>query len=252
MPVIFQQRVGKTRYEIRTHGKTVRLYTNKVMHTQYHPGRPSRGVWDLLVLPALALPKVERVLLLGLGGGAAVHLLREWCPGAHITALELNPMHIRLARRFFDVKGRDLTLIEGDARAYVENYRGAPFDLVIEDVFQDSEGTPDRAFVADVRWCRALGKLVSKRGALVMNTLSAEQLRATALMAQDVVHRQWASHLSLTLPAYANVVGAFYRQATSPADLRKIIRSDDTRLRQERSGQLRYKIAAWTRRNPRA
>jgi spermidine synthase len=248
MPVIYQKRVGKTRYEIRTHGKTVRLYTNKVMHTQYHPGRPSRGVWDLLALPALALPKVERVLLLGLGGGAAVHLLRQWCPGAHITALELNPVHIRLARRFFDVKGRDLTLVHGDARAYVESYKGEPFDLVIEDVFQDSEGTPDRAFVADRRWCMALRKLVSKRGALVMNTLSVEQLRNTALMQQDSVHRLWASHLSLTMPAYANVVGAFYRQATSPAELRQIIRSDATRLQQERSGQLRYKIASWTRR----
>lgn len=250
MPVIYQKRVGKTRYEIRTHGKTVRLYTNKVMHTQYHPGRPSRGVWDLLVLPALALPKVERVLLLGLGGGAAVHLLRQWCPGAHITALELNPVHISLARRFFDIKGRDLTLVHGDARAYVENYRGEPFDLVIEDVFQDSEGTPDRAFAADRRWCMALRKLVSKRGALVMNTLSVEQLRNTALMQQDPVHKLWASHLSLTMPAYANVVGAFYRQATSPAELRHIIRSDATRLQQERSGQLRYRIASWTRRIP--
>jgi spermidine synthase len=248
MPVIYQKRVGKTRYEIRTHGKTVRLYTNKVMHTQYHPGRPSRGVWDLLVLPALALPKVERVLLLGLGGGAAIHLIRAWCPGAHITALELNPVHISLARRFFDVKGRDLTLVHGDARAYVENYKGEPFDLVIEDVFQDSEGTPDRAFVADRRWCMALHKLVSKRGALVMNTLSEAQLRSTALMQQDAVHKLWASHLSLTMPAYANVVGAFYRQALSPADLRKIIRSDAKRLQQERSQQLRYKIASWTRR----
>lgn len=250
MPVIFQKCVGKTRYEIRTHGKTVRLYTNKVMHTQYHPGRPSRGVWDLLVLPALALPRVERVLLLGLGGGAAVHLLRTWCPGAHITALELNPVHISLARRFFGVKGRDLTLVQGDARAFVENYRGAPFDLVIEDVFQDSEGTPDRAFAADRRWCMALRRLVGKQGALVMNTLSQQQLRSTALLQQDAVHRQWASHLSLTMPAYANVVGAFYRQAVSPQDLRKIIRSDARRLRQERSGELRYRISAWTRRNP--
>jgi spermidine synthase len=248
MPVIYQKRVGSTRYEIRTHGRTVRLYTNKVMHTQYHPGRPSRGVWDLLVLPALALPKVERVLLLGLGGGAAVHLLRAWCPGAHITALELNPMHIRLARRYFDIQGADLTLVQGDARAYVEQYRGAPFDLVIEDVFQDSAGTPDRAFVADRGWCTALRRLVSKRGALVMNTLSAQQLRNTALMQQDVVHKQWASHLCLTMPAYANVVGAFYRQAVNPADLRKIIRSDDKRRQQERSGQLRYKISSWTRR----
>lgn len=246
MPVLFQQRVDGTRYEVRSHGKTVRLYTNGVMHTQYHPDRPSRGVWDLLVLPALAVAPVRRVLLLGLGGGAAVHLLRAWCPGVHITALELNPMHIRLARRYFDVKGRDLTLIQGDARAFVEQYQGEPFDLVIEDVFQDSAGEPDRAFVADRRWCTSLRRLVSRRGALVMNTLSFAQLRRTALIQQDSVHRQWAAHLCLTMPAYANAVGAFYRQAVSAADLRRIIRSDDRRLQQERSGLLRYRIRSLT------
>lgn len=247
MPVLFQQRAGSTRYEVRSHGKTVRLYTNGVMHTQYHPGRPSRGVWDLLALPALALPKVERVLLLGLGGGAAVHLLRSWCPGAHITAVELNPMHIRLARRYFDVKGRDLTLVQGDARAFVEQYSGTPFDLVIEDLFQDSAGEPGRAFVADRRWCSALRRLVGRHGALVMNTLSVAQLRHTALIQQDSVHRQWAAHLCLTMPAYANAVGAFFRQGVAPADLRKIIRSDDRRLQQERSGLLRYRIRTLTR-----
>jgi spermidine synthase len=242
MPVLFQQRVAGTRYEVRSHGKTLRLYTNGVMHTQYHPGRPSRGVWDLLALPALALPKVERILLLGLGGGAVVHLLRDWCPAAHITAVELNPMHIRLARRYFGVKGRKLTLVQGDARAYVENYAGPAFDLVIEDVFQDSDGEPDRAFVADRRWCTALRRIISKQGALVLNTLSQTQLRTTALLQQPALRRQWGAQLALTMPAYANVVGAFYRQAVSAADLRKIIRSDDKRRQQERSGVLRYRI----------
>jgi spermidine synthase len=203
-------------------------------------------VWDLLALPALGLAKIERVLLLGLGGGAAVHLLREWCPQAHITAVELNPMHIRLARQYFGIRGRDLTLVQGDARAFVERHAAPPFDLVIEDVFQDSEGEPDRAFAADRRWCAALHKLVSKQGALVMNTLSFAQLRNTALLQDERTHRRWAAHLCLTMPAYANVVGAFYRQALSPAELRKIIRSDDKRLQQERSGVLRYKIRSMT------
>lgn len=247
MPVVFQQRVDGTRYEVRSHGRTVRLYTNGVMHTQYHPGRPSRGVWDLLALPVLALPKAERVLLLGLGGGAAVHLLRAWCPGVHITAVELNPTHIRLARQYFDVRGSDLTLVQGDARAYVELYAGTPYDLVIEDVFQDSAGEPDRAFPADRRWCTALRRLVGRQGALVMNTLSLAQLRSTALIRQDSVHRQWASHLCLTMPAYANAVGAFFRHAVDPAELREIIRSDDSRRQQERSGLLRYRIRSLTR-----
>jgi len=242
MAVVFERRSGGTRYEIRTAGRSVRLYTNNVLHTQYHPGhRVTRGVWDLLALPALALPKVKRVLLLGVGGGAAVHLLRDWCANVHITGVELNPVHLQLARKFFNLKGRDLTLVQGDARDFVEQYQGAPFDLVIEDLF-GGNGVPDRSFAADRPWCTALGRLVSPDGALVINTLSPQQLRETAFVSDPLVRRQWASQLKLTLPAYANVVGVFYRSVVTPAALRSAVRADPVRLQQERLGLLRFDI----------
>ena len=243
MAVVFSRRIDGVRYEVRSAGRSLRLYTDEVMHTQYHPAHKlTRGVWDLLALPALALPKVERVLLLGVGGGAAIHLLRHWCPGVHITGVELNPVHLQLAKRYFGVKGRDLTLVQGDARPFVEHYRGEPFDLVIEDLFGGS-GAPDRSFDADHRWCTALARLVSDQGALVINTLSHKQLRDTALVQDRSVRKQWSAGYRLTLPAYANVVGVFYRQPVSKAGLQQAIRSDATRLRQERNGQLRYRIA---------
>jgi spermidine synthase len=243
MAVVFSRRIDGVRYEIRNAGRSLRMYTNDVMHTQYHPAyQLTRGVWDLLALPALALPKVERVLLLGVGGGAAVHLLRLWCPGVHITGVELNPVHLQLAKRFFGLKGRNLTLVQGDARDFVNQYRGQPFDLVIEDLF-GGDGIPDRTFAADRRWCNALAKLVSPQGALVINTLSTRQLRETALVSDRSVRKQWRSGLRLMLPAYANAVGVFYRQDVDGPALRKAIRADATRREQERNGQLRYRIA---------
>lgn len=244
MAVVFSRRIDGVRYEVRTAGRSVRLYTNRVMHTQYHPAwQLTRGVWDLLALPAVALAKVKRVLLLGVGGGAAVHLLRLWCPGVHITGVELNPVHLQLARRFFGLKGKDLTLIEGDARLYVEHYRGAPFDLVIEDLF-GGDGKPDRSFAADNHWCTQLGRLVAKDGALVINTLSYRQLRETALVTDRSIRKQWGCGLCLSMPAYANNVGVFYRGQQTTSGLRNAIRKDATRLKQEQSGKLRYQIAS--------
>ena len=230
------------RYEVRTAGRSVRLYTDNVMHTQYHPAHKlTRGVWDLLALPALVLPRVERVLLLGVGGGAAIHLLRHWCPGVKVVGVELNPVHLQLAKRFFGLRQRDVELVCGDARAYVENHRGRPFDLVIEDLF-GGNGAPDRSFAADRQWCNQLDRLVSGDGALVINTLSGQQLRETALLSDRSVGKQWASGICLTMPAYANVVGAFYRQPVTAAQLRDAIRSDPARLRDERSSRLRYRL----------
>lgn len=243
MAVVFSKRLGGVRYEVRTAGRSVRLYTDGVMHTQYHPAwQLTRGVWDLLALPALALPRVKRVLLLGVGGGAAVHLLRHWCPGVEIVGVELNPVHLQLAKRYFGLRARDVELIAGDARDYVERYRGKAFDLVIEDLFGGT-GFPDRSFAADYHWCTALGKLVQPDGALVINTLSQAQLRETALLADKRLRRQWQSALRLTMPAYANNVGVFCRVQLSAVDLRNAIRADPVRRQQERSGRLRYRIA---------
>ncbi len=242
MAVVFSRKIDGVRYEIRNAGRSLRLYTNRVMHTQYHPEHKlTRGVWDLLALPALALPQVKRVLLLGVGGGAAIHLLRHWCPGVHVTGVELNPVHLQLAKRFFGLKGKGITLVEGDAREFVEQYQGQPFDLVIEDLF-GGDGAPDRSFAADRVWCNALGRLVSNDGAMVINTLSRKQLRETAFVHDKSVRKQWAANFCLTLPAYANAVGVYYRQPLSSAQLRAAIRKDPSRLRQERSGQLRFKI----------
>ena len=243
MAVVFSKKLDGVRYEVRTAGRSVRLYTDGVMHTQYHPAwRLTRGVWDLLALPALALPRVQRVLLLGVGGGAAIHLLRHWCPGVAIVGVELNPVHLQLARRYFGLRSRDVELVAGDARDYVEQYKGPPFDMVIEDLFGGS-GFPDRSFAADYRWCTALGKLVQPDGALVINTLSLAQLRETALLSDQRLRRQWATALRLTMPAYANNVGVFCRGRLSAADLRRAIRADPLRRQQESSGRLRYRIA---------
>lgn len=244
MAVVFSRQQGDTLYEIRNAGRSVRLYTNRLLHSQYHPDHVvTSGVWDLLALPALALPQVKRVLLLGVGGGAAIHLLREWCLGVHITGVELNPMHLQLARRYFDLKGKNLTLVQGDAGHFVKQYNGAPFDLVIEDIFVGSDGEPDRVFPATATWCRQLGRLVNETGALVINTVSRQQLRETAFVDNQAMRRQWASHLGLTMPCYANAVGAFFRQPVTAADLRKAVRADAARQRQERAGLLRYRIA---------
>lgn len=244
MAVVFSRQVAGERYEIRTAGQSVRLYTNGVLHTQYHPGRRvTGGVWDLLALPAVALPQVKRVLLLGVGGGAAIHVLRDWFLGVQVTGVELNPMHLKLAKRFFGLKGSDITLVQSDARVFVEQYRGEPFDLVIEDLF-GGNGEPDRSFAADRQWCNALGRLVSDNGALVINTLERKQLRETALVNDRAVRKQWQSHLCLTLPAYANAVGVFYRKPITPAQFRRAVRADESRLKQERAGQLRYRAGA--------
>ena len=54
MAILWSQRVGDTRYEVRAAGSSLRLYNNGILHSQFSERCPATGsVWDLLWLPGL-------------------------------------------------------------------------------------------------------------------------------------------------------------------------------------------------------
>src|SRR5687768_8715219 len=93
MAILFERIVQGVSYQVRSAGQSRRLYVGGVLHTSYNPGRAWTGsAWDLLTLPALTLPKQRpfRALVLGLGGGAVVQLLRRHQPPASTVAVDLS------------------------------------------------------------------------------------------------------------------------------------------------------------------
>lgn len=82
----------------------------------------------------------ESVLLLGLGGGSAVHILRhELGIQAPITAIELDPMMVRVAREEFGLDAfTDVEVLEGDAIIRIQAMRQR-YDLIVVDLFADLE-----------------------------------------------------------------------------------------------------------------
>lgn len=117
---------------------------------------------------------LRTVLLLGLGGGSAVHILRsELKMDPHITAIELDPVMIDLAARHFAMAGdARLTVIQGDATVLVHALRER-YDLVVVDLFADSdpaEGTGTQGFI------HALRDKVADGGRLVYNTMAHDEL----------------------------------------------------------------------------
>ena len=101
MALLWHKQDGNTRYEVRSAGNTRRLYTNGVFHSQYNSTQPVTGsVWDLLLLPAFFLPasSLKRVLVLGVGGGAVIRQLNHFLQPEQIVGVELNPVHLEVAR----------------------------------------------------------------------------------------------------------------------------------------------------------
>jgi spermidine synthase len=86
------------------------------------------------------LPDVRprRVLLLGLGGGTIAHLLVCRFGPVPIVGVEADPEVLALARAEFGLDLPSLTIVEGDALAYVATC-AERFDYVCVDLYRGAE-----------------------------------------------------------------------------------------------------------------
>ena len=224
MAVLWQYQNGTTRYEVRSAGASRRLYTDGVFHSQFNPRQPvSGGVWDLLFLPAFFKPSgsVRRVLVLGVGGGAVIRQIQYFLQPEQIVGIELDPIHLRIARQYFGVKGKNVRLVCADAVTWLRHYQGAPFDLVVDDLFSAAEGEPVRAVAADGDWFRLLKGVLAPRGVLTMNFPSIYDIRRCGYVCSPQVKRFFASAYRFTLPLYENAIGAFLRSSSTRRTLHR-------------------------------
>jgi len=231
MAIVWTKIAGETRYEVRKAGHSVRLYTNGVFHSQFNAQRPiAATVWNLLLLPAFFHPfgQVRRVLVLGVGGGAVIRLLQQCVRPNEIIGVELDPIHIYIARRFFGVTRSRAVLVEADARDWLDAYTGPPFDLIIDDLFGHARGEAARTVGPDDIWLSLLsGKLVD-HGVLAINFFESRALREAGRRLQKLEPGRFTTRFSLSLPAYENRVGVFASQPLPAVSLRALLRDADS------------------------
>lgn len=223
MALVWQKRAAGNLYQVRNHGASVRLFSNGVFHSQWNPRDPLKGsLWELLLLPAFFLPagQIRSVLLLGVGGGALIRLLQTFVAPARIVGVDLDPVHLDVARRFFGV--RDAELVCADAREFVASAlaEGQPgsYDLVIDDLFGHADGEVERSVAADRAWCRSLSGLLDDDGLLVSNFGSRRELLASAWR-DPAVGAEFPHRWTAELPAYENCVLATSRRPLSRRQL---------------------------------
>jgi hypothetical protein len=230
MSIVWEKVQGGTRYQVRRAGGSLRLYTNGVLHSQYNAARPLTGsVWDLLTVPAFLLAP-----------GAVIQQLRRFVQPHTVVGVELSAVHLAIARRFFGVRGKGVRLVRSDAVDWLRAYRGAPFDLVVDDLFGDADGQPVRAVAADRRWSALLLRHLAPHGIVVVNFPTRQELEASALQGEPRIRSCFANAFRLSTAQNDNAVGAFCRASASPRQLRE--RLHKTPGLDPRRSRLRYRI----------
>jgi spermidine synthase len=215
MAIIWQYSRDNRLYQVRSSGQCLRLYTNGVFHSQYHPQRPLAGcVWDLLALPALMRPleSIKSVLVLGAGAGAVLLKLNALIKPKIIIGIDWDPVHLRVARQVFKATAsKNTELFCNNAVEWLKNYSGPPFDMIIEDLFVEDNGQPQRAVVADEAWCNALLKNFAADGVLVMNFDSLKNYKKCAFVDNIDYRNSFDSVYRLRVKNYDNCVAAFFK-----------------------------------------
>lgn len=216
MAVIYSKQKAQDYYEVRSAGASIRLYSNGVLHSQYNPKHPISGaIWDLLVLPGFFLMKPpSHVLVLGLGGGTVVHLIRHFFPQCQITCVEREALHIQLAKRFFNIP-KDVCVIHGDAYEMLSHTQ-EQYDWILDDVFQHVSGEPERE-VGFEQLFPLYNRALKKQGVLSMNTIGAYQLKQIK-QANGHLKSGFQYGYVLRHPLYDNAIVSLYREGCTRED----------------------------------
>ncbi|MCW2949418.1 MAG: Spermine synthase [Thermoleophilia bacterium] len=144
------------------------------------------------LLPALR-PHARRVLLIGLGSGAAAMRLHELRPHLAIDVVELDPAVVVVARRWFGYRDSSngvpqISTHVGDGRTWLAAQRDARFDAVFVDAYF-ADSIPFHLTTAE--FLRIVRRHLRPDGVAAANLIGAAHGSRSKLFRS--MHRTWAS-----------------------------------------------------------
>ena len=89
-------------------------------------------------LEKIDLSNTKKILILGMGGGSVIKTLQDdFNYQNHITAIDIDPVIIKIAKEEFDIiEGENLKIICEDAQLFMQ-LNSQKFDLIIIDLYID-------------------------------------------------------------------------------------------------------------------
>ena len=109
---------------------------------------------------------IKNFLLLGVGGGDVIRLIRKSYPDAEITGVELDPVIIKIAREDFSLDKIDADIIIADAITWVNKKYKEKYDLIVVDLYI-GRFNPQKA--REEKFITKINHLLAKKGVVLYN-----------------------------------------------------------------------------------
>ncbi|RPJ34621.1 MAG: methyltransferase domain-containing protein [Verrucomicrobiaceae bacterium] len=144
------------------------------IHASFHRKRFLTGLaWDMIAASAL-LGKhhpPRSVLMLGLAGGTAFRILRHLLPDCRLTAIDIDPEIVSLARQHMALDELGIEVILGDAYPWLAESRRT-FDVVFDDIYLAGKTDVFRPRAWDPALLENLRRAVAPGGVLAVNLVT--------------------------------------------------------------------------------
>ncbi len=178
------------------------------VHASFHRRRFLTGLaWDLIAAAAL-LGTNERprsVLMLGLAGGTSFRILRHLLPHCQLTAIDIDPEIVALARQHMDLDTLGIEVVIGDAYPWLAKNRRT-FDVVIDDIYLAGKTDVFRPRAWDHGLLENLRRALAPGGVLAVNLVTGEGHRTMQSLTRRVLRGAFPVVRSLNSAAAMNEV----------------------------------------------
>jgi spermidine synthase len=252
---------GKTEYTVRSEYSRIRVTRegnvrtlwfirdngDEVIESQQDLAKPHELLVDytrFMFLSYLFRPKQEKVLIVGLGGGSMVHFLKHYDPKVKVDVVEIDPVIVSVAEKFFGVKsGGNVNIITRDGLDYLRKTE-AQYDVIYMDAFlkpsrdTDETGVPLR--LKTLKFYKDVQKKLTPDGLMVFNLNPHSKIGEDVKTIREAFRQTYVFHL----PEFGGlvVVGSLSDKRLTPAALQTAAEAIDRRF------QTSYSFRAMARR----
>ncbi|HUS60191.1 MAG TPA: methyltransferase domain-containing protein [Nevskiaceae bacterium] len=144
------------------------LYTLHVQNL-IQSGGIVKGIWKKALHYVQGKPFVSGCLVLGLGGGTVVQLVKSHSSNAEITGVEIDPEIIKIGKKYFGLGEVDgLKIIQADAFNFNNIYYRSQYDLIVVDLYLGKK-FPVKA--ASDEFLKKIKNLLLPEGTAIFNRL---------------------------------------------------------------------------------
>lgn len=155
----------------------------KALQSCYNPSNKDEILFEyikaMLNIPKKFNNNPQKILVIGLGGGTLVKALNNMMPNAEIDVIEINPLMLEIATKYFGFNINDNIKVHiKDGYEFVMNSTDHLYDRVYIDAYMDinmPESFTQQIFIEQ------LVRIISKQGVVIVNFCDVNNTLSTVI-----------------------------------------------------------------------